>query len=309
MTRSPSATSDAPFGAALRSAVRNRGLTLERIRWHLANRGVQIGLSSLSDWQHGRSVPASAKSLRAVRALEEVLDLRPDSLSPLISVSRRALTTAERLDESDSPVAPLLTSVADTSGQFDVLTRHCRITVDRHGRASVVRDHTVIRAHHDGLDRYTMRYFGEPGCRIDEVRFGVLENCRLGRVVRRPDPREPAMVAELLFDQPLRSGESWVFATELIDETGEPCTTYGHGFRQPVSQFTLAVRFDPAVDPVRPHSFAEDGLRTGRHRLHDLRLSADRTAHLVASDVRSGVLGIAWSWATPPENRASDCST
>ncbi len=302
MTRSPSATSDAPFGAALRSAVRSRGLTLERIRWHLANRGVQIGLSSLSDWQHGRSVPASAKSLRAVGALEEVLGLPPDALSHLISVSRRAPTTAERLDESASPVGQLLKSVADTSGQFDMLTRHCRITIDRRGRASVIRDHTVIRAHHDGLDRYTLRYLGDPGCRIDAVRFGLLENCRLGRVMRRPDPQQPAMVAELLFDQPLRAGESWVFETELIDETGEPCNAYGHGFRQPVSQFSLALRFDPAVDPVRPHSFAEDGLGTGRHRLHDLRLSADRTAHLVASDVRSGLLGIAWSWAGRPEH-------
>jgi hypothetical protein len=300
MTRSPSVTSDAPFGAALRSAVRSRGLTLDRIRWHLAGRGVHIGLSSLSDWQHGRSVPASAKSLRAVRALEEVLDLPPDALSHLISVSRRAPTTAERLDESASPVGPLLASVADTSGRFDMLTRHCHVTVDRHGRASVMRDHTVIRAHHDGLDRYIMRYFGDPGCRIDEVRFDRLANCRLGQVMRRPDPDQPALVAELLFDEPLQAGETWVFETELIDETGEPCSDYGHGFRQPVSQFSLALRFDSAVDPVRPHSFAEDGLGTGRQHLHDLRLSADRTTHLVASDVRSGVLGIAWSWGTPP---------
>ena len=300
MTRSTSATSDAPFGAALRSAVRSRGLTLDRIRWHLAGRGVHIGLSSLSDCQHGRSVPASAKSLRAVRALEDVLDLPPESLSHLISVSRRASTTVERLDESASPVGPLLTSVADTSGQFDMLTRHCHVTVDRRGRASVMRDHTVLRAHHDGLDRYIMRYFGDQGCRIDEVRFDRLENCRLGRVVRRPDLDQPALVAELLFDQPLQAGETWVFETELIDETGEPCSDYGQGFRQPVSQFSLTLRFDPAVEPVRPHSFAEDGLGTGRQHLQNLRLSANRTAHLVASDVRSGVLGIAWSWGTPP---------
>jgi hypothetical protein len=300
MIRCLPSTSEAPFGAALREAIRCRGLTLDRLRWHLAGRGVHIGLSSLSDWQHGRSVPASAKSLRAVRALEEILDLPPDALSHLISVSRRAPTTAERLDESASPVGPLLASVADTSGQFDMLTRHCHVTVDRHGRAAVIRDHTVIRAHHDGLDRYILRYFGEPGCRIEEVRFSRLENCRPGRVVRRPDPQEPVLVAELLFDQPLQAGETWVFETEVVNETGEPCRAYGHGFRQPVSQFALALRFDPAVDPVRPHSFAEDGLGTGRQHLHDLRLSADRTAHLVASDVRSGLLGIAWSWGTPP---------
>jgi hypothetical protein len=295
MTTSP-ASSDAPFGAALRMAVRGRGLTLDRIRWHLASRGVQIGLSSLSDWQHGRSVPASANSLRAVRDLEDILDLSPGTLSHLIAVSRRTATATDRLDESGSPVGPLLTAVTDTSGEFDMLTRSCHITIDSRRRASVMRDHTAIRAHRDGLDRYILRFIGDLGCRIDEVRFGRLDNCRLGRVVAQPDGEEPAFVAELLFDRPLRAGETWVFGTELIDETGEPSTDFGHGFRQPVNQFALELQFDPGVHPVRPYSFAEDGLGTGQRRLQDLRLNAHRTVHLVASDVRSGVLGIGWSW-------------
>jgi hypothetical protein len=292
MTTPPS--SDAPFGAALRTAVRGRGLTLDRIRWHLASRGVQIGLSSLSDWQHGRSVPASANSLRAVRDLEDILDLQPGALSHLIAVSRHAATAAERLDESGSPVGRLLSAVTDTSGEFDMLTRRCHVTIDRHRRASVMRDHTAIRARRDGLDRYILRFIGDPGCRIDEVRFGRLDNCRLGRVVAHPE--EPAFVAELLFDRPLRAGETWMFATELIDETGESCIDFSHGFCQSVNQFALQVQFDAAANPIRPYSFAKDGLETGQRRLQDLRLNAHRAVHLVASDVSSGVLGIGWTW-------------
>jgi hypothetical protein len=296
MTISPSLTSEAPFGAALRTAVRCRGLTLERLRWHLASRGLPVGLSTLSDWQHGRSVPASPKSLQIVRALEELLELSPDALSHRISVSRRSPRAPERLDESDSPVGRLLHAVTDTSGQFDMLTRSARIEVDADRRASTMCDNTVIRAHADGLDRYLLRYLGDVGCDIDQVRFGRLANCRLGRVVRRPDPQEPAMVAELLFDRPLLAGETWMFDTEMIDVTGEPCSDYGHGFRQPVNQFALEIRFDSSVEPMNPYSFAEDGLGTGRQHLQDLRPSAHRTVHVAASDVRSGVLGIAWSW-------------
>jgi len=39
-----------PFHEALRAAVRRRGLTLDRLRAHLARRGLIVGLSSLSDW-------------------------------------------------------------------------------------------------------------------------------------------------------------------------------------------------------------------------------------------------------------------
>src|SRR5256885_8599794 len=69
-----------PFHTALRAAVRERGLTLDRLRAHLARRGIPVGLSSLSDWQHGRRRPRSAASLRAVRALEEILGIPPRSL-------------------------------------------------------------------------------------------------------------------------------------------------------------------------------------------------------------------------------------
>ena len=66
-----------PFHTALRAAIRERGLTLDRLRWHLAQRGIRIGLSTLSLWQHGHSRPERDSSLKAVRALEDVLGLPP----------------------------------------------------------------------------------------------------------------------------------------------------------------------------------------------------------------------------------------
>src|SRR2546423_11318741 len=73
-----------PFHDALRAAVGSRGLTLDRLRAHLARRGIPIALSTLSDWQHGKRRPAAEDSLRAVRALEEVLGLHPATLVRLL---------------------------------------------------------------------------------------------------------------------------------------------------------------------------------------------------------------------------------
>src|SRR4029450_7869746 len=72
-----------PFHAALREAIRERGLTLDRLRSHLARRGVSVALSSLSAWQHGNARPG-VSSFRAVRALEEVLRLPSGSLIHLL---------------------------------------------------------------------------------------------------------------------------------------------------------------------------------------------------------------------------------
>jgi len=65
-----------PFDAALRAAVRARGLTLDRLRAHLARRGVPVALSTLSNWQQGKHRPAIIGSIRTVEALEDILAVR-----------------------------------------------------------------------------------------------------------------------------------------------------------------------------------------------------------------------------------------
>ncbi|NDZ73640.1 hypothetical protein G3I36_21840, partial [Streptomyces sp. SID10362] len=55
-----------------------------RVQHHLAHRGVKLGVTSLSYWQQGARRPRRAESLRAVRALEEVLSLPDDSLLRLL---------------------------------------------------------------------------------------------------------------------------------------------------------------------------------------------------------------------------------
>ena len=52
----------ADFADALTKAVDSSGLSLERIQHHLAARGMQVSLSTLSYWRRGRSRPERPES-------------------------------------------------------------------------------------------------------------------------------------------------------------------------------------------------------------------------------------------------------
>ncbi|GAA3238834.1 hypothetical protein GCM10020256_59470 [Streptomyces thermocoprophilus] len=74
-----------PFHVALRAAIAARGLPLQRVQHHLTRYGVKVGVTSLSYWQQGARRPQRPESLRAVRALEEILQLPDESLIRLLA--------------------------------------------------------------------------------------------------------------------------------------------------------------------------------------------------------------------------------
>src|SRR6266540_749655 len=79
------ALSGGPFHVALRAAIAARGLPLQRVQHHLSRYGVKVGVTSLSYWQQGARRPQRPESLRAVRALEEILQLPDESLIRLLA--------------------------------------------------------------------------------------------------------------------------------------------------------------------------------------------------------------------------------
>ncbi|MEQ4605719.1 helix-turn-helix transcriptional regulator [Streptomyces cavourensis] len=76
------------FGQALREARERKGLTLARLRDHLARRGVRVSTVTLSHWQRGRSQPERAESLRAVSAIESILGCPAGGLLALLGPRR-----------------------------------------------------------------------------------------------------------------------------------------------------------------------------------------------------------------------------
>lgn len=280
-----------PFHTALRNAIRERELTLDRLRVHLARRGVSVGLSTLSGWQTGQSRPALPRSRLAIRALEDVLDLPSASLGRLLGGGDGA-----RRGISDiGPVADLLDAVPGSrTCDLELVSVQHKIVVGSDGRTSQMWARVAVRALRDGVDRYVGRYYGGRGADPGLVNPQPLGNCRLGRIVTHRD--EPALVYELVFDQTLRAGETWVFESQLTDRSAGGCDGFAFGFRSPAEQYVLEVRFHPGALPVRTYAFAQFDLSDECHPTTDLQLSKHHTVHLIASMVDSGVLGINWAW-------------
>ncbi|WP_197320186.1 hypothetical protein [Saccharomonospora sp. NB11] len=76
------------FSEELRFAISTSGLSLDRIQVRLQERGVPVSVTALSYWQSGKRQPERQRSLRAVLALEEILDVPPGSLLSLLPPPR-----------------------------------------------------------------------------------------------------------------------------------------------------------------------------------------------------------------------------
>ncbi|MGW6460965.1 hypothetical protein ACWF94_34400 [Streptomyces sp. NPDC055078] len=292
-----------PFHLALRAALSVRGLPLQRVQHHLAHRGIKVGVTSLSYWQQGARRPQRPESLRAVRALEEVLELPGNSLIRLLGeeiarsgAERPAARSYRSLMEVSATVERLLAELeCPLDGGLHTVGHHERVGIGP-DRELLGRDSQhVVRAHRDGIDRYLAIHHGDPGCEPARVRVSARENCRTGRV--RWHRESGIVIAELLFDARLRAGETYFFGYRVEDGTGGPSTEYVRGFTYAGGQYVLQVRFDGGALPVRCRRFSQATTGAPRGARTDLTLSGQhRTVHLVEQGVRPGILGIDWDW-------------
>ncbi|GAA3136672.1 hypothetical protein GCM10017600_52730 [Streptosporangium carneum] len=268
---------------------------------------MRVGMTSLSYWQQGLRRPERPESLRAVRALEEILILPPRSLMGLLGPPRPRgrkqgaggpqgpVSYSAILEPSRALSALLhdLDGVADDrrlhiTGMYETL----HIGADR----SIVRRETlqVMRAQEEATDRHIIVYRGDLGCDVERVRIRALEDCRVGRV--RRDGPTALVAAELLFDRALRIGETQVIRYELADPSGVETTEYERGFRFPAGQYTLRVSFAASALPVGIHRFARHDHGAPEHDHGELALNAHHAVHLVADSLQPGLIGIRWDW-------------
>ncbi|MEU3754762.1 hypothetical protein AB0H17_18630 [Streptomyces olivoreticuli] len=293
-----------PFHLALRTALSVRGLALHRVQHRLAQRGVRVGVTSLSYWQQGARRPQRPESLRAVRMLEDVLELPPHSLTRLLEpleprtgAERPAARSYRSLVEESRALERLLAELeSPADGGLHTVCHLERVLIGA-GRELLERDSQhVVRAHRDGVDRYVAIHHGDTGCDPGQVAVRATENCRVGRV--RWHAKAGVLVAELLFDTRLRAGETYVFGYGFEDGTAGPSSEYVRGFSFAGGQYVLQVRFDGAALPVRCRRFAQSSAGAPRAGQQELTLAGrHRGVHLVEQGVRPGILGIAWDWS------------
>ncbi|MET7686087.1 hypothetical protein [Streptomyces sp. NPDC005423] len=298
-----SALRGGPFHVALRAAIAARGLPLQRVQHHLSRYGVKVGVTSLSYWQQGARRPQRPESLRAVRALEEILQLPEESLIRLLaqaderSATQRPATRSYRsLVEATGVLERLLRELESTlDGGLHTLGHHERVRIGARRELAGRESHHIVRAHRDGVDRFVAVHHGDPGCAPERMTVHALENCRTGRVRWHHDTG--VLVAEILFGTRLRSGDTFLFRYGVDDGTAGASREYVRGFGFAGGQYALQVHFDEETLPVGCHRFTQHSAAAPRSGRQELRLSGlHRSVHLVEPRVRSGIVGIGWDW-------------
>ncbi|MFJ5258932.1 hypothetical protein ACIQAC_00445 [Streptomyces sp. NPDC088387] len=291
-----------PFHVALRAAIAARGLPLQRVQHHLTRHGVKVGVTSLSYWQQGARRPQRPESLRAVRALEEILQLPEESLIRLLAdadeerTGKRAAARSYRsLVEASGILEQLLGELdAPIDGGLHMLGHHERVDIGAQRELLGRESHHIVRAHREGVDRFVAVHHGDPGCVPDRMTVRALENCRTGRVRRHHETG--VLVAELHFDTRLRAGDTYLFRYTVEDGTANACHEYVRGFGPAGGQYALQVAFHEHALPLRCHRFTQHSAAAPRSGRQELPLTAHHSVHLVEPRVRSGIVGIGWDW-------------
>ncbi|GAA1617210.1 hypothetical protein [Catellatospora bangladeshensis] len=287
---------DGTFAQVLDHAFTTRGLSLERVQHHLTRRGVQVSRAALSYWRHGRSRPERSESLRAVTALEELLELPPASLVSMLGPPRpRGRRPAEpgtvdrrRLWPAHAPLLAALDAPPD--GQLRHLDVHERVRLDERRRLVSITSRLVLEATTDRVDRCMVYHWGEGT--PPELRN--LRYCRQGRV--RADAEGGATVFELRLDQRLAALERTVVEFEYgFADWPDELTWYHHRFTRPARQYVLQVEF-AGGPPATCVPFRQATLQTPRQLGAPLWIGESHTAHLVLTDVPPGLVGLRWEW-------------
>lgn len=289
------------FAATLRRAIDERGLSLERITDHLAERGVRVSAATLSYWQSGRREPGRTSSRGVLPHLEHVLGLCSGELAASLPDTRertpRHAVRGLDLVWPEQPHAAVLGRL-DTGWDAHLarVSVHDVLSIDADGRQVRLTVRQAMRARVDGPDRrVVMHAQDDTAAGLPTIR--PLGGCTLGRVEH--DRAGGVVGAELLFLRPLRRGETVIMKYDVVSSTPGPQEReYTRRLRLPMREYLLEVEFDPRALPASVAALTEG-------REHPIAVDADHRAHLVHTDTAPGTTGIRWTWpadrpAAPP---------
>lgn len=293
-----------PFHVALRAAITARGLPLHRVQHHLTRHGVTVGVTSLSYWQQGARRPQRTESLRAVRALEEILDLPDESLirllardeehaahaaprDPLLPLARRGSRASSNSSSPTSvrPRTAACTRSAITSGcgsgraaNSSASTPSTSCAPTRTAWTASWPSTTETRDAARITSRYApWRTAARGGCGGTGERASSWRNCSSTRGCGRATRSSSATASRTARRAPRRST-----CAASASRAGSTRSRSG----SPRASCPCAATASPSTHAAAP--------RGGRQ---DLPLSTGhRAVHVVEPQVRAGILGIGWDW-------------
>ncbi|MBT2897206.1 XRE family transcriptional regulator [Streptomyces sp. McG3] len=284
--------------------MRRRGLTLDRLRQRLLLQGIRISLSTLSYWQNGRSQPERPDSLRAVDALESILELPRSSLRSLLGPHRprgrapqqdkSALSLLLTTNESSPMARALGSDFADVNSGIHQMINDTTLRLNEKRGMAVMSQRHVIRASREGVRAMTVVQVDEESAAAPPE---ITVTCgRLGRMRYLPELR--TTVFDVLFGHPLARNETAVVAYDFrASDTGTPCSFFQQNVRKGLRESLLQVVFHPGALPLTAESYRRSSYEGQRTHVRSATLDASYSVHVLNTRMPSGYQGICWRWS------------
>lgn len=273
------------FAVALRSAIAERGLSLERLRYHLARHGHELSIAALSYWQSGRSRPERPSSLAALASLEDILRVEPGALSCLLPNAAVVVTSRDEVDVAALAVMAGLGTPRDEG--YSWLSVYERLELDQQGVLRRRSLRGVLRATRTEVVGFPVVW--RDAAAGDDVRIEPRAHCRVGHAIDLPD----GIAAQVLFDRPLHARETTVIDLDFICAgPAPPLTRWDVTCRARRRESYVEVAFAEPRLPLVAQRVVEVG---GRESAEFVPVSGARLTSLV-QDFGPGVVGLRWKW-------------
>ncbi|MFI5734085.1 XRE family transcriptional regulator [Kribbella sp. NPDC051587] len=292
-----------PFSAALHLAIEASGLRLEEIQARLAEQGIMVSQTTLAYWRRGRSRPERPASLLAVAALEGILRLPADALTAQLGPRRPrgrwldhapgTMELAEVWSDSESLESLLEAVNTPVHNILHRVSMHDLFVLGPDRGLVSLTTRAVVRATADKISRSVFAYHS------DEDEGGLptvhpVRNCRIGRT--RSDPDERFLVAELIFDRVLGTGETAAIEYEMRFGPDAFSDHYHRAFPAETGDYLLQVQFDPAALPARCFRYSRRRENAPDQGVREVWVGSTYGVHVVDRDIAPGLVGLRWEW-------------
>ncbi len=236
----------------LREALEERGLSLQRLRAHLALRGVDVSVATLSYWVNGRSRPTRGKSLVVLRHLERILEVPPGTLL-MDSLSMRGLPAGASLERAEV--------LERAIREHDIMIDERRVPLFVHQIVHIGADRAqqtfeqriLARAEQAGPDRWSVALQNP----VQTFEIEQTVGCRLLRTIDVPPD---VCIFEFVLDRPMAAGEMVMSTVRIgMRGNGNPVLSTGFGTSRGVERVVVEARFDGEVPARFWRSFTAPG--------------------------------------------------
>lgn len=291
------------FPAVLDRTIERSGMSLEHLQRRLSARGIRVSLSTLSYWRRGRTRPERPESLKAVEAMEDVLELPRGHLAGLLPPRKPRGRWAARAGETRVPdtlwrdtagLSAALASLDEPApGTLTYLSIHDHHHIDEKRRDSHTTVRMVLRAEANGMRSCVVLHRAEESDRALPV-LVARPGCIVGRV--RAQATSRFTVAEILFDRTLSIGQTALVEYEVRWFGTSTAIRYSRALRRVPRSYLAQLSFHPATLPTDCHIFTQADAWSPELGGGRLRVGAFGGVHTLIAEPSAPIVGVRWRW-------------